>query len=50
MEALVLRATFHLLLGEHNKALKDFEEVIDNNDADVKVSKTYKISAVIISI
>ena len=37
MEALVLRATFHLLLGEHNKALSDLEAVIENVDADVKV-------------
>jgi len=37
MEALVLRATFHLLLGEHNKALSDLEAVIENVDANVKV-------------
>jgi hypothetical protein len=45
MEALVLRATFHLLLGEHNKALSDLEAVIENEDANVKVnkSKTYKV-------
>lgn len=37
MEALVLRATFYLLLGEHNKALSDLEVVIENVDANVKV-------------
>ncbi|KAJ9594419.1 hypothetical protein L9F63_014144 [Diploptera punctata] len=37
MEALVLRATFHLLLGEHSKALEDFHDVIENEDADVKL-------------
>lgn len=37
MEALVLRATFHLLLGEHSKALSDFEAVIENEEANVKV-------------
>ena len=37
MEALVLRATFHLLLGEHSKALKDFQDVIENKEANVKV-------------
>jgi len=37
MEALVLRATFHLLLGEHNKALSDMEAVIENVDANVKL-------------
>jgi import receptor subunit TOM70 len=39
MEALVLRATFHLLLGEHNKALSDLEAVIENEDANVKVMR-----------
>ncbi|KAJ4429814.1 hypothetical protein ANN_22018, partial [Periplaneta americana] len=37
MEALVLRATFHLLLGEHRKALSDFESVIENEEADIKL-------------
>nr|CAD7406702.1 unnamed protein product [Timema cristinae] len=36
-EALVLRATFHLLLGDHASAFKDFEKVIDNENADIKV-------------
>jgi hypothetical protein len=39
MEALVLRATSHLLLGEHSKALSDFEAVIENEEANVKVTR-----------
>nr|CAD7575356.1 unnamed protein product [Timema californicum] len=36
-EALVLRATFHLLLGDHASAFKDFEKVIDNENANIKL-------------
>ncbi|XP_047002267.1 mitochondrial import receptor subunit TOM70 [Schistocerca americana] len=36
-EALVLRGTFHLLLGQHDAAFKDFEAVINNPDANVKL-------------
>lgn len=38
MEAYLLRATFYLLLGEHVNAMSDFESVIENKVADVKVS------------
>jgi hypothetical protein len=44
MEALVLRATFHLLLGEHSKALSDFEAVIENEEANVKVTREKHIN------
>lgn len=37
MEALVLRATFYLLVGQHDEALVDFDVVISNNDARRKV-------------
>lgn len=37
MEAFVLRATFHLLLGEHKKAMSDFQAVIENEHANVKL-------------
>lgn len=43
MEAFVLRATFHLLLGEHKKALSDFQAVIDNEHANVKVTRAKHI-------
>ncbi|KAJ8895740.1 hypothetical protein PR048_001078 [Dryococelus australis] len=36
-EATVLRATFYLLLGDHDNALKDFATVIDSDKADVKL-------------
>nr|CAD7446293.1 unnamed protein product [Timema bartmani] len=36
-EALVLRATFHLLLGDHASAFKDFEKVIDNENTNIKL-------------
>ena len=49
MEALLLKATFHNLFNERDEALKDFGEVIDSNDADVKVPKTHKIRSVIIN-
>lgn len=39
MEASVLRATFHLLLGEHKKALSDIQAVIENEHANVKVTR-----------
>lgn len=37
MEALALRATFHLLVGAHKEALEDLKTVIDTKDADVKI-------------
>jgi hypothetical protein len=48
MEALVLRATFHLLLGEHNKALSDLEAVIENVDANVKVIRVIHTKSLIV--
>jgi len=48
MEALVLRATFHLLLGEHNKALSDLEAVIENVDANVKVMRVKHTNSLIL--
>jgi hypothetical protein len=39
MEAFVLRATFHMLLGEHKKALSDIQAVIENEHANVKVTR-----------
>jgi len=48
MEALVLRATFHLLLGEHNKALSDMEAVIENVDANVKVIRLKHTKSLIV--
>jgi hypothetical protein len=43
MEAFVLRATFHLLLGEHKSALTDFQAVIENEHANVKVTRAKHI-------
>lgn len=43
MEALVLRATFYLLVGQHNEALTDFDTIINNQDAPKKV----KVNALI---
>ncbi|XP_067009479.1 mitochondrial import receptor subunit TOM70 [Anabrus simplex] len=37
LESLVLRATFYLLLGDHASAFKDFQTVIDDENADVKL-------------
>jgi len=48
MEALVLRATFHLLLGEHNKALSDLEAVIEDVDANVKVIRVKHTKSLIV--
>lgn len=43
MEVLLLRATFYLLLGEHDAALKDFGTIIDSTEA----SKEIKVNALI---
>lgn len=43
MEVLLLRATFYLLLGKHDAALEDFEEIINSTDA----SKEIKVNALI---
>lgn len=36
-EALVLRATFYQLTGEHASAMSDLDAVIDNDEANVKL-------------
>ena len=46
MEALVLRATFHVLTGNSEDALQDLNEVINMNDANIKVSCGRKICSV----
>lgn len=37
LEAILLRATFHLLRGSHQLALQDLEVIISNEQADVKI-------------
>lgn len=43
MEILLLRATFLLLLGKHDEAIKDFEDILSNNSA----SNATKVNALI---
>lgn len=47
LEVLLLRATFHLLLGEHDAAIKDFESILNNENAsdDVKINALIKRAA-----
>lgn len=47
LEVLLLRATFHLLLGEHDAAIQDFETVLNSKDAsdDVKINALIKRAA-----
>ncbi|XP_011860763.1 PREDICTED: mitochondrial import receptor subunit TOM70 [Vollenhovia emeryi] len=46
-EVLLLRATFHLLLGEHVEAIHDFETILNSEDAsdDVKINALIKRAA-----
>lgn len=43
MEVLLLRATFHLLLGEYDAAIQDFESILNSEET----SKDVKINALI---
>lgn len=43
LEVLLLRATFYLLLGEHDAAIQDFESLLNNEDA----SDNVRINALI---
>lgn len=43
VEVLLLRGTFHLLLGQHENALADLSAVIDSDNA----SKEFKVNALI---
>ncbi|KAL6444474.1 hypothetical protein ACFW04_001957 [Cataglyphis niger] len=43
MEVLLLRATFHLLLGEHDAAIQDFESILNSDET----SKDVKVNALI---
>ncbi|XP_070528059.1 mitochondrial import receptor subunit TOM70 isoform X2 [Cardiocondyla obscurior] len=47
LEVLLLRATFHLLLGEHDAAIQDFERILNSEDAsdDVKINALIKRAA-----
>lgn len=44
MEVLLLRATFHLLLGQHDDAMKDFNSILNSEETpkDVKVNTLIK--------
>lgn len=43
MEVLLLRATFHLLLGEYDAAIQDFESILNSEET----SKDVKVNALI---
>lgn len=47
LEVLLLRATFHLLLGEHDAAIQDFESILNSENAsnDVKTNALIKRAA-----
>lgn len=47
VEVLLLRATFHLLLGEHDAAIRDFESILNTDDVsdDVKINALIKRAA-----
>lgn len=47
LEVLLLRATFYLLLGEHDATIKDFESILNSKDAtdDVRINALIKRAA-----
>jgi len=47
LEVLLLRATFYLLLGEHDATIKDFENILNSKDAsdDVRINALIKRAA-----
>lgn len=43
VESLLLRATFYLLRGESNKAMDDFEKLLNMNGVDKRVGLTIEL-------
>jgi len=49
---LLLRATFYLLLGEHDAAIQDFESILNSEDAsdDVRINALIKRAALYVQL